>query len=146
MSRISISRTEPTPFPRWGRILPSSAAVGGSSSSGIAEPRRPHDGFLHPAHARVGRPVFTSGRRRKDVMKVRTNGVAVAVAVAMLLASAAGAGEVQQRAVPKPVVDAAKGRFKTAKYVGASKEKNEAGEWMYEVSLSEKGMGIDLTV
>jgi hypothetical protein len=80
-------------------------------------------------------------------MRIRTKGVAVVAAVAMsLFAVAAGAGEVQQRAVPKPVLDAAKGRFKTAKYVGASKEKNEAGEWIYEVSLTEKGMGIDLTL
>jgi len=80
-------------------------------------------------------------------MRIRTKGVAVVAAVAMSLwAAAAGAGEVQQRVVPKPVLDAAKGRFKTAKYVGAAKEKNEAGDWMYEVSLSEKGMGIDLMV
>ena len=80
-------------------------------------------------------------------MRIRTKGVAVVAAVTMsLFAAAAGAGEVQQRAVPKPVLDAAKGRFKTAKYVGAAKEKNEAGDWMYEVSLSEKGMGIDLMV
>jgi hypothetical protein len=81
-------------------------------------------------------------------MRIRMNRlVAIAAAAAVvLLAPVAGAGEVQTRAVPKPVMDAAKGRFKTAKYVGAAKEKNEAGEWMYEVSMSEKGMGIDMMV
>ena len=81
-------------------------------------------------------------------MRIRAGSVtlAAAVAAAALFAAWAGAGEVQQRAVPKPVLDAARGRFKDAKYVGAAKEKNEAGEWMYEVSLSQKGMNIDMTI
>jgi hypothetical protein len=67
-------------------------------------------------------------------------------AVTLTLASVAGAGEVQARAVPKPVMDSVKARFKTAKYVGAAKEKNEADAFVYEVTLAEKGMNIDLIV
>ena len=80
-------------------------------------------------------------------MGIRLERIAAVAAVAVAcFAAAAGAGEVQSRAVPKPVMDAAKGRFKAAKYVGASKEKNEAGDWVYEVSMSEKGMNIDMTL
>jgi hypothetical protein len=80
-------------------------------------------------------------------MGIRVERIAAVAAVAVVcLATAAGAGEVQSRAVPKPVMDAAKGRFKAAKYVGASKEKNEAGDWVYEVSMNEKGMNIDMTL
>src|SRR5262245_59326223 len=80
-------------------------------------------------------------------MKNRVERIAAVAALAVVLsAAAAGAGEVQPRAVPKPVTDAAKGRFKSAKLVGAAKEKNEAGEWVYEVNMSEKGMSIDMMV
>src|SRR5262245_42448799 len=80
-------------------------------------------------------------------MSTRVDRIAAVAAVAVVLfATAAGAGEVQTRAVPKPVMDAAKGRFKSAKYVGAAKEKNEAGEWVYEVSMNEKGLSIDMMV
>jgi len=67
-------------------------------------------------------------------------------AATLTLASVAAAGEVQARAVPKPVMDAVKTRFKTAKFVGAAKEKNEADEVVYEVNLAEKGLAIDLMV
>jgi hypothetical protein len=80
-------------------------------------------------------------------MRFPMNRVAAVVAFAFVLSPlAAGAGEVQSRAVPKPVMDAAKGRFKEAKYVAAAKEKNEAGEWVYEVNMSQKGMNIDMIV
>jgi len=72
--------------------------------------------------------------------------VLLASAAALTLASVAAAGELQPRAVPKPVMDAVKTRFKTAKFVGAGKEKNAADEVVYEVNLSEKGMAIDLMV
>jgi len=71
--------------------------------------------------------------------------IALFVSVLTLaLASIAGAGELQIRAVPKPVLDAAKTRFKAAKYVGAAKETTAAGEVVYEVTLAQKGMNIDL--
>ena len=73
----------------------------------------------------------------------------IAFTVAILsgaLASFAVAGELQPRAVPKPVMDAVKTRFKGAKFMAAAKETTTTGAPIYEVSLTDKGKAIDLMV
>jgi hypothetical protein len=67
-------------------------------------------------------------------------------ALSILAASAKGAEEdITLDKVPKPVLDAAKARFKGANLLGAAKETGEekGDQLVYEVSLKHKGQRID---
>jgi len=68
-----------------------------------------------------------------------------AIAAAVLAAGAVQAGEMSLTAVPKPVLQTVKSRFKGAMLVGASREKTPEGT-VYEVNMRERGMGIDVSL
>jgi hypothetical protein len=68
-----------------------------------------------------------------------------AIAAAVLAAAAVQAGEMSLTSVPKPVLQTVKSRFKSAMMVGASQDKTPEGT-VYEVSLRERGMGIDVSL
>jgi len=64
-----------------------------------------------------------------------------------VLVAVAQAGEVALDKVPKPVLDAVQARFADTKVTGAGKEKTEAGNEVYEISLEDKDYrNIDVTV
>src|SRR5262245_18615199 len=62
------------------------------------------------------------------------------------LATATQAVDVPLEAVPAPVIETVKARFVDVKMVGAGKEKNEEGNLIYEITLDDKGMNIDVTL
>jgi uncharacterized membrane protein YkoI len=75
-------------------------------------------------------------------------GIAAVVALAAVAPAQEGTEEkVPLEKVPRPVLDAVKARFKDAKLTGAAREK-EKDQWVYEVSLTEKGKdkNVDVTL
>lgn len=71
---------------------------------------------------------------------------AVAATAFLALGALAQAGEVPFKQVPKSVQQAVMARFKGAKVVGAAREKTPEDSLIYEVSLKEKGKGVDVTL
>jgi hypothetical protein len=77
---------------------------------------------------------------------VRFGLAALVLTVATLSVGAAGGEQkVPLDKVPKPVVDAAKKRFPMAEIIAASTEKAD-GKQVYEISMKQKGLNIDLTL
>lgn len=79
--------------------------------------------------------------RRTDPVLIA--GLATTLAVGAAISQA---GELQLRAVPKPIMQSVTTRFKSAKFMGAAKETSPEGVTIFEVTLTEKGKNIDLTL
>ena len=71
---------------------------------------------------------------------------AVAAAGFLALGALAQAGEMPFKQVPKSVQQAVMARFKGAKVTGAATEKTPENKLVYEVSLKDKGRGVDMTL
>jgi hypothetical protein len=69
-----------------------------------------------------------------------------AVTLVLATAVAALAADLTLEQVPKPVLDAARARFKDAKVVGAADEKTPEGNLIYEITLDEAGKNIDMSL
>jgi hypothetical protein len=74
-------------------------------------------------------------------------GVGRGTALALLLLAAPAAARAENipvHMIPKPVLDAVGARFKTAKPVGAERDRDHRG-FIYEVTLKQNGKNVDVT-
>ncbi|MGR9012411.1 MAG: PepSY-like domain-containing protein [Gammaproteobacteria bacterium] len=73
-------------------------------------------------------------------------GAAMGILILTVTVAKAGEQKVPLEQVPKPVMKAVKARFTDADVSGATKEKNDEGELVYEVSLYSDGQAIDVVL
>lgn len=86
------------------------------------------------------------GEDKEDVMRRLMSWFGTLMGTLLLILSAvAGEEKVPLDKVPKPVMEAVKGRFKGADVTGASKE-TEDGKLVYEVTIKHKGQNIDVSL